>query len=191
MTAPTASEAHREIVRSHYQVVLRFFRTKIPRPDCYDVAHEALETFLKIPPERISGSPHAYLIGVARNHLKKYFARIRPSVPFDSARMSVAGATSMSERLGRRNALLDALRQLPCDQQIAVEQHLLERRTYQEVATALGVSLATAKRRVAEGRRALAERLADWRRDRQPPRDEAPDLDADTIEQLRAAYEDA
>ncbi|RMG99190.1 MAG: sigma-70 family RNA polymerase sigma factor [Deltaproteobacteria bacterium] len=186
-----------QTARDLYDDVRRFFRTKLPAPDCYDQAHAVIEAFLKVPPGRIHGDRRAYLMGMARKYVLKYFERQRPTERFDSARMSVSGITSMSERFDRRNVLLNALRSLPLDQQIAVEQHLLERRTYEEVAQTLGVSLATAKRRVADGRRALAEQLADWRAERREDRPaqgssaSADDLDDATVQRLRAAYAEA
>jgi RNA polymerase sigma factor (sigma-70 family) len=144
------------VVLSEYPRVKRFMRSKLPEPDCYDAAQEAMKAFLAIDPARMT-NPAAYLMGVARMHVLKYFERHRPSEQFDSTRVSVAQlGTSMSVQLDRRNLLLHALRSLPLDHQTAFELRYAEELSLDEVAEVLGVSLATVKRYLASARSSLA-----------------------------------
>lgn len=159
MTTPTLPTDLRAIVTAEYPRVKRYMRSKLPEPECYDAAQEAMQAFLAIDPARMR-NPGAFLMGVARKHVLKYFERHRPSEKFDSTMMSVAQlGTSMSARLDRRNLLMHALRSLPVDHQSAFELRHAEGLSLEEVAEALDVSLATVKRYIESARSSLAKTL--------------------------------
>lgn len=149
----------RAVVHAEYPRVKRYMRSKLPEPECYDAAQEAMQAFLAIDPSRMR-NPAAFLMGVARKHVLKYFERHRPSEKFDSTMMSVAQlGTSLSARLDRRNRLMHALRSLPVDHQTAFELRHAEGLSLDETAEALDVSLATVKRYLEHARSTLAKLL--------------------------------
>ena len=165
-------------VRALYPDVKRFFRNKLPEPDCYDSAHEAIKAFLAIDPSRIR-EPKPFLMGVARNHLLKYFARQRPTHEFDSTRMSLAQlGTTMTARLDRHNVLANALRTLALDEQVAFEWHYAEEMTLEQIAEQQGVSRATVVRRLASAREKLRQAIGST----------GADLEPKDIQQLADAY---
>lgn len=146
-------------VNEHYPRVKRYFRSRVPEPDCYDQANEAIRVFLATDPAKIE-SPKAYLMGIAHKLLLKYINRRRPSVGFDSELHSIAEfRTSISVQAVRRNRLLSALASLPVDHEDAFELHYAEGLTLDEVAKAIGKSPATVKRYIASARQALAKQL--------------------------------
>jgi len=137
----------------------RFFRSKLPEPECYDVAQETFRAFLAADRDAMK-EPAAYLWGIAHKQLCKYFERRRDLVAFDSTRMSVAElGTTLSVRVDRRNRLVEALRSIPLDEQVAFELRYGEECSLEEVAEATGVSLATVKRRISAAREKLAIKL--------------------------------
>lgn len=153
---------HADLIAAYYPKISTFLRTKVPEPECYDLAQETMRIFLGAS-DRAIDNPVAYLYGIARKLTLRFYSQHRGSQPFDSTCMSVASAGgSASTRLDRRNQLLMALRTLPLDLQIAVELRFAEERSLQETADALEVSLATVKRYLddAKGRLAIALRSA-------------------------------
>lgn len=111
----------------------------------------------------------------------KFFESQKQITQFDSTQMSVAAVTSMSVRLDRHNRLIAALQSLTLDEQIEIEQHLLQGRILEDAAVVLGVSRATAVRRVANGRQRLAQALTAGN----------GDVGGAVLEELRAAYHSA
>mgnify|MGYP000382979729 CR=1 FL=1 len=175
---PAATKA---LIKELYPDVLRLLRTKIGAPDCYDQAQEAIKTFLMKDPSQIRTNPRGYLMGIARMRVLKYFSSQKHVTQFDSTQMSVAAVTSMSVRMDRHNQLIAALQSLTLDEQIAIEQHLLEGRTLEETALVLGVSRATATRRVSDGKKRLAQALTAG----------GADVGDAVLQELRAAYHSA
>src|SRR5690349_19356364 len=108
MTDHADADIH-AIIAAEYPRVKRFVRSKVPEPDCYDVVQETMKAFVSAD-RAIMRNPSAFLFGIARNNVLRYFARHRPTQPFDSTRASVADlGTSASTRFDRRNRLLQAL----------------------------------------------------------------------------------
>jgi RNA polymerase sigma factor (sigma-70 family) len=150
------SEDLNAVVRALYPRIKRFFRNKLPEPDCYDQANETIKDFLAADRSRVR-NPRTYLWGIARMKVLQVLQRRRPTEQFDSTQISIADlGTSQSARLDRRNLLLNALRTLPVDHQVAFELRHAEEMSMQEVADTLEVSLATAKRYVQAAREQLA-----------------------------------
>lgn len=159
MSTPLSPADLHAIATDAYPRVKRLMRSQLPEPECYDAAQEAMRAFLASDPARMQ-NPTAYLMGVARKHVLKYFERHRSTAAFDSTMMSVAQyGTSLSARLDRRNLLMHALRSLPADQQQAYQLRHLEGMSLEEVAEAGGVSLATVKRYLAAAQKSLEESL--------------------------------
>lgn len=141
--------------------LLRFFRSKVPYPDCHDLAQQVFVEFLRQTREKPIRDPHAYLWGIARLHLLKFITRRRPAgEQFDSTRLSMAAVgTSLSMHFDRRNRLTAALRELPLEHQLAFELRHGEDLKLEEVAAAMEVSLATVKRYLKSALERLRELL--------------------------------
>ena len=98
---------------------------------------------------------------VERAALERWSIDVPPlSGPEHERIEALAGLSALDERL------MDALALLPEDQRRAVHLRVLEERTYEEIADAMGVTEPTARARVSRGLRALALLLP--RRGRSP-----------------------
>ncbi len=149
------------LIKTEWPRLRRFFRTKAPESETLDLVQQTMLAFVE-GNARVAGGERAYLWGIARKQVLKLYERHRPSVPFDS---SAHGAMDLgptfSSRLDRRTRLLRALLTLPFDQQVAFELRHGEELSLEEVAEAVGVSLATVKRYLADAQAKLRAQLAD------------------------------
>lgn len=151
----------RALANDLYPRLLRFFRSKVPHPDCHDLAQQTFVEFLKQAQTKPIEDRRAYLFGIARFQLLKFIERRRRTgEPFDSTRQSMAAVgTSLSMHFDRRNRLMAALRELPIEQQVAFELRHGEEMQLEEVAKAMDISLATVKRYLASAKAALQASL--------------------------------
>jgi RNA polymerase sigma-70 factor (ECF subfamily) len=135
-----------DLISSEWPKLRRFFRTKVPDADVLDLAQSTLLAFVE-GRARATSSQRAYLWGIARFQVLKHYDRHRSAVAFDSALHTALDlGPSLSSRLDGHNRLLQALHTLPVDHQMAFELRHGEELSLDDVADALGVSLATAKR---------------------------------------------
>ena len=149
-----------QLIAEQYPKLKTFFRSKVGEPDCYDLTQETIRALLAADPNKVR-EQKGYLWGIARKQVLKFIERRHVHGAFDSTRISVGRvSTRLSVKVGRRNELLAALRDLPVDHQMAFEWRYAEGLSLAEVAESLGVSLATAKRYIAAARDALAARLS-------------------------------
>ena len=149
------------LIKAEWPKLRRFFRTKVAEGDVLDLVQNTMLAYVDGSPER--GKERQYLWGIARKQvLKHYEKHRRETEAFDS---SVHRATdvgpSLSSKLDRRNRVVAALLTLPADQQMAVELRHGEDLKLEEVAEALGVSLATVKRYLAAAEDTLRAQLGD------------------------------
>ena len=132
-----------------------------------DVAAEVFAAALiarrRYRPER--GSPETWLLGIAAHKLTD--AQRRGHVERRAQRrLGIAPIEWTDEDLARITALTDGqpvatmLEQLPGDQRAAVRARVLEERSYEDVAARLGVSEATARKRVSRGLATLRARIS-------------------------------
>lgn len=119
-----------------------------------------------------------YLLGIAYNVLRKHFeqrmgprGRIDPVVT-SLAELQPASATSVLARSRAQTLVLEAMRTLPLEFQVALELFYWEDMTAPEIAGVLGVPEGTVRSRLRLGRDRLRARLA------QLDPDEPVDLDA-------------
>lgn len=144
-TDPAARAALEKLIRDEWPRLRRFFRTKVPDVDAYDLVQASMLAFVEHGKE--GDSSRAYLWGIARNKVLQYYGKHRPTTSFDSTVHGVLDVgRTLSSRLDDRDRLLEALRGLPADHQMAFELRHGEELSLEEVAAALDVSLATAKR---------------------------------------------
>jgi len=131
------------------------------------VAEEALqETFLELirrpegyDPSR--GQIRPYLLGVARNKLRRHFASVRrvEEIPEDSPSETLDPFEHL-DRSERVAALRQAIGSLPEAYREAVVLCDLEELSYEEAAAALGTAIGTIRSRLHRGRALLLKKLA-------------------------------
>lgn len=146
------------IIRAEWPRLKRFFRTKVGDADAYDLTQATLLAFLENG-GAMREQPPAYLWGIARRQVIRFYSQRRTGEPFDSSIHCVGRRSGGSSQIHRRRAVLDALAQLPLDLQIAIELRTVEGCSLEEVAATLEVSLATAKRYLARAVTELRKRL--------------------------------
>lgn len=156
--------AGRDLVDRHFAAVHRFFHNKANA-----VAEDlAQQTFLALVEnaDKFEGraSVRAYLFGIARNKLYRYYRsrRRRPDIDFHVTSLADldAGPSSwLAEAQSKRNLQL-AMRTLPVEQQVALELYYWEGMSIAEVADAMEVARGTIKSRLGRARAKLAEQLA-------------------------------
>jgi RNA polymerase sigma factor (sigma-70 family) len=154
------AEAGRTLVARHFAGVYGFFATKLDA----DVDDLLQQTFLAVVEarDRVTTSFRAYLFGIARNQLMRHFRDVRPGD--ESVGRLPAPATSIAEVLARRREqklLLQALRRLPLDLQIAVELSYFEGLSDRELATVLAMPVGTLKSRLRKARGLLAAAMTE------------------------------
>ena len=147
------------LIKIEWPRLRRFFRTKAPESETLDLVQQTMLAFVE-GNARALGDERAFLWGIARKQVLKLYERQRPSLPFDSsAHTAMDLGPTLSSRLDRRTRLLRALHALPLDHQVAFELRHGEELSLEEVAAALEVSLATAKRYLAAAEAKLRELL--------------------------------
>ncbi len=131
-----------------------------------DVADLVQRTFVKCLEARRRGTvveqPRAFLYRIARNELFDQLARdhgreIDPAVT--SLHDLATGPASRIDRDRALDQLLEALRRIPLDQQIALELYYWEGLPMEEVAEVLGVTKSAAINRVHRARALVRERM--------------------------------
>jgi RNA polymerase sigma factor (sigma-70 family) len=186
-------EAGEALLKSYFPVLYRFFSNKVSA----DVDDLVQQTMMALAAGRDQfenrSSFRSYLLSIARFQLYEYVRRRQRTnahLEFDTVTafdLSPSPST-MAVARAEKQALLEALRRIPLNFQIALELHYWEDLSGPELAEALGVPLDTAYSRVRKARelvkkqlRVLAAGLGDTR-----PRD-ADDQDSDWETALRSA----
>ena len=158
-------EAGNALVRRHFLALYVFVRAKAPDA-ADDLVQRIFEACVaardRIDDER--GSFKAYLFGIARRQLVYWFReQRRDRAHVDTMSDSIAQLTGSPSRIvalrQEQHAVLDALRELPLDLQIALELYYWEELTVPEVAAVLEVPEGTIKSRLHRARQLLRERL--------------------------------
>jgi RNA polymerase sigma-70 factor (ECF subfamily) len=158
--------------RRHLDRVLAFCVQRTGEPElAADVAAEVFASALiarrRYRPE--AAAPETWLLGIAAHKLAD--AQRRGHVERRAQRrLGIAQVEWTDEDLARVTALGDGqpagalLEQLPGDQRDAVRARVLEERPYPDVASRLGVSEATARKRVSRGLATLRAKLSNEER---------------------------
>ena len=154
--------AAKQLVERHFEGLCRFFRNKID----HDIDELIQQTFLALTRSRRRLPPgssfRAYLFTIARHELyARYRSRMRDA--FDPRRSSLCDVgPSPSSYAGRRQEqrlLLEALRRIPIDLQIALELHYWEEMSGSELAVALEIPEGTVRSRLRRAKTMLREQL--------------------------------
>lgn len=153
--------AGNELFERHFDQVYRFFEHKA-RSDAADLVQR---TFLACVEGhtrfRRTSSFRTYLYGIARNVLIMHFRERRDGLEHELGALADVGP-SPSTLVGLRSEqrlLLEALRAIPMDLQIALELFYWEQISAAEVGEVLDLPEGTVRSRIRRGREALHEKL--------------------------------
>ncbi len=151
-----------QLFARHFSAVFRFFSNKVTTGS-EDLVQQTflacVETHTKF---RRDASFRAFLLGMARNVLYNEFRRRRRKddrIDFTSmSAMDLAPSPSsiVAEKIDQR-LLLEALRAIPLDYQIALELHLWEGLTGPEMAEVLGIAEPGVRSRLRRAKEALGK----------------------------------
>jgi RNA polymerase sigma-70 factor (ECF subfamily) len=160
--------AGNELVRRHFALIYRFFRSKLDGP--VDDAVQA--TFLACIESRErfrgQGTVRSYLLGIARFKLLQHLrSKQRYGKVFAPDRVSIRELVGEDERSpsffvlkrGEHKLLLRALRHIPVDLQIALELRYWEEMSTEEIAEVLEIPAGTVRSRLTRARVMLKERI--------------------------------
>lgn len=102
-----------------------------------------------------------WLYAIARNVAIGHLRRMNPEASLDSADESAGAGRRLSSVVAERTAIQNAVEQLPPHYRDTVMLRDVERRSYEEIAEALGIELNTVRSRLARGRAMLAAAILD------------------------------
>ena len=146
--------------------MFRFLRNKTAR----DPADLVQTVFLSIVESRDSfrgeSSFRTYLFSVARKQLYKHYRDRKPGADFGVTSLADFGATPsrlVDQRIGDR-LLLEALRAIPLELQIALELHYWEQMSGPEIARVLGIAEGTVRSRLRRAKEALDAKMVELSR---------------------------
>lgn len=157
-------DAGEALFARYFDALYRFFATK-----CGEPADLAQTTLLAIVQSRAQfagrSSFRTYLFTIARHELYRHFERLRGDRQFDPEVSSVAElVTTPGTRFDREathRRLLEALRELPVEQQTLLELAYWEGLDAVEIGEVLGCLPGTIRTRLHRARNALRDRLVD------------------------------
>lgn len=148
-------------VRESYPKLRRFFAKKVGPAEVQDLAQDTLLTFLE-KDRATMDDPRRFLFGIARNKLLQHFDRRRPGKTFDSQVMSVRQlSTTLGTKLDRSTRIVEGMRGLPLEWQMALELRYGEGMKISELAAAVDKSPAQVKRYIRSGLDQLRETLGE------------------------------
>ena len=145
----------------HFDAIDRFFRRKAGAEASDLVQKTFLGCLEGIDNFRGEGSFRSWLFAVAYRQLCRYYrTQANEKVDFDAHTSSAQDLdptpSSIVGRLHTHQMLLEALRKIPLEFQVALELHYWEQMSDAEIARALGVPHGTMKSRIRRGRALLA-----------------------------------
>ena len=156
--------AGKQLFERHYVAIDRFFRSKVGD----DAGELAQKTFLgcleAVDRYRNEHNFRSWLFAIAYRQLcKHYRSRASEQARFDFGTVTAHDLdptpSSVMARSQEDRLLLEALRQIPLDMQVALELHYWEQLSDAEIARALELPLGTVKSRIRRARLLLGERL--------------------------------
>lgn len=160
-------KASDELIARYFDALYRFFEHKVDG-EVDDLVQETLLGCVRGRTRfRASSSFRTYVFAIARNTLYDHWkARTAAARGEDVTLLSLASlSTSAGSRMARRQEeaqLVEALRQLPLDQQLLLELHYWEDFDAEQLAEIFGTETATSRSRLFRARAALRERLQSW-----------------------------
>lgn len=182
--------AGNELFERHFGRLYRFFSYKVG-DDVEDLIQKTLLACVEAR-DRFAGDARfsTYLLSIARNKLCDYWRRRTRNDALDFGVSSLADLgptpTQMVARRREERMLLEALRSLSVDFQVALEMHYWEDMSGPELALVLGIPEGTVRSRLRRAKKALHDRLAELC--------ESPEMLESTLQNLEgwaAALKDA
>jgi RNA polymerase sigma factor (sigma-70 family) len=158
-------EAGRALLAGNFDLLCRFFNNKVD-DEVQDLIQRTmlvcLQNFDRL---REASNFRAYLLAIARNELYRHLSRTRAEGQrIDFGVSSIHDLSPSPSRVVAEHRdgqlLLEALRQLPLDEQVALELFYWEDLSYPEIAEIVDVHRDTVKRRLQRARSRLREKLA-------------------------------
>ena len=152
------------LFKRHFSSLYRFFRNKVG-DDSDDLIQRTFLAALKgIDGFRGHSSFRTYLFVIARHELYRYLrGRHRDRERFDPEHETLEGLapspSSDAARAELETIVLEALRRISVDMQVALELHYWEDLTTRELAETLEVPESTVKSRIQRGRVALDKEI--------------------------------
>lgn len=158
------AKAGAELFERHFDALFRFFRGKT-HDGVEDLVQQTFLSCLSGPAFRGEASFRTYLFVIARNALHAHFVKLgRARGETDIGEVSVAdlgpSPSGLAAKRAEERLLLEALRNIPLDLQIAVELYYWESMPAPELAVVLGIPEGTVRSRLRRAREALDEALA-------------------------------
>jgi len=156
------ARAGNELFERHFESVYRFLHSKTSR----DPSDLVQGVFLACVEGRDSfrgeSSFRTYLFSVARKQLYKHYRDRRPDADFGVTSLADLGPTPslLLDRRAQDRLLLEALRSIPLELQIALELHYWEQMAAPEIARVLDIPEGTVRSRLRRGKEALEEKVA-------------------------------
>jgi RNA polymerase sigma-70 factor (ECF subfamily) len=152
------------LLRSYFPVLYRFFANKVSG-DVDDLVQQTMES-LFAGRDRFENrcSFRSYLLSIARFQLYEYVrrrSRTNSKIEYDTVTafdLSPSPST-LAAANAERQLLLEALRRIPINFQIALELHYWEDLSGPELAEALGVPVDTAYSRIRKARELVKKQL--------------------------------
>ena len=155
-----------ELFSRYFDAVYRFFSSKVIESEVEELTQNTFLGCMEAR-ERFRGDSdfRAYLYGIARNKLLHHLRSKKRTPHFDALDSCIrdlepSASTIVAERAEQR-ILLEALRSIPIDLQIAVELHYWEGLSGRALGEVLGIPEGTVRSRLRRARTALEARIAE------------------------------
>lgn len=171
------AEAGAQLYDRHVGAVARFVRNKLP-----DHAEELIQTtFLALVESRdrirAGITVRAFLLGIARHKLLDYLTKLGKGRVIDYEAESIIdlapGPSTIMARKREQKLLLEGLRRIPIEHQIALELFYWEGLSAAEIAEVFGISHSAMRSRLSKARALLEEQMTALA--------ESPDLLSSTV----------
>jgi RNA polymerase sigma-70 factor (ECF subfamily) len=154
-----------QLVVRHQSAVRRFLR-HLARGNHAIADDLAQETFLhayrQLHGFRGAADFSTWLLGIAHNHWRNAWRRIRRETPLDEAGMAEPAAAPAVHQSDLRQDLDTALRQLSAEEQLALHLGFQQGLSHGEIAALLDWPVGTVKTHLARGKEKLRHLLAAW-----------------------------
>ena len=158
------ARAGEALFERHATSLVFFFRNKMPG-GCEDFVQQ---TFLALIERHTQLEPNtnlrAYLFGIAHNILRKHLRKLSRSPGFDPGVTSAAdidpSPSAIVAKKHEHRLLLEGLRRIPLDHQVALELFYWEGLNAAEIAEIMGISHSAMRSRLSKARALLEQAIA-------------------------------